>query len=678
MKRKFIVKQQDTKDCGICCLESIIKYYKGYIPLEILRLDTKTNNNGTTAYNLLKTAKKYGLNGVGKKIDNINSKDIILPCIAHTVTSKGINHFVVIYKITNKYIYIMDPSKGYIKKEIDLFLKEWTNIILILKPYKTIPLYKIKNNIKDLIINVIHYNNSYIYQILLTNIIIIILSIIISYHYQLTISSNNIILTSIIFLILYIFKVYINHIRNNITINLSTNIDLSIIPKFISHIINLPLNVIKSRTPGEIITRVQDLNNIKQLFSEVLINIILDISLIFCSSIFLYIINNRLFFILCIISLLYILVGLVTSPIINRKINDNIDNETEFNSALGETISSLETIKNLNITKKETNNLVSKYSTYIYSIFNFNSFYNLINTIYSSINDIGLFIISSYGIYLNHLDKLSLLSLITFNSLISYFLEPIKDIIRIIPTISDIKLSYTKVQEFLSIEPEHLSNKESFLPGDIKFHNISYTYDDYHNVIDKLSLSIKENNHYIVQGHTGSGKSTLFKMLNHNINDYTGNITIKDINIKEYSLNTLRSNILYVSQQDKLFTDTIYNNIVLGKHISKSKLNYILKITKVDELISKKSLRLDSYLYDDGFNLSGGEKQRIILARSLVQNPKILILDESLSEVDKSTEKYILSNLDNYLSKTTIIYITHTTTKVFKNIIKITNSYQNN
>ena len=363
---------------------------------------------------------------------------------------------------------------------------------------------------------------------------------------------------------------------------------------------------------------------------------------------------------------------------LNKKINDNIENETEFNSSLGETVTSLETIKNLNLCNKHTKKLVSKYSNYIYSIYKFNTFYNILNTIYSSINDIGLLIISSYGIYLNHLDKLSLISLITFNSLISYFLEPIKDIIRIIPTIKDINLSYTKVQEFLSLEPEELKEKEEFVQGDIKFNNIFYTYNDYNNVINNLSLSIIQNKHYVVRGKTGSGKSTLFKMLNMNINDYKGNITIGNINIKEYSLNTIRSNILYVSQQDKLFSDTIYNNIVLDKKISKRKLNYILKITKVDELISKKSLKLDSYIFDDGFNLSGGEKQRLILARSLVQNPKILILDESLSEIDKSTEKYILQNLDKHLSKTTIIYITHTNTNVFKNIINITNSYQNN
>ena len=148
MKRKYIVKQNDIKDCGICCLESIIRYYNGNIPLEILRLDTRTNQNGTTAYNLLKTAKKYGLNGIGKKIDDIKDKEIILPAIAHIITEKGINHFVVIYKITDNYIYIMDPSKGYIKKEINTFLQEWTKVVLLFQPYKTIPLYKTNNNIK--------------------------------------------------------------------------------------------------------------------------------------------------------------------------------------------------------------------------------------------------------------------------------------------------------------------------------------------------------------------------------------------------------------------------------------------------------------------------------------------------------------------------------------------------
>ncbi len=675
MNKKYIVKQSDIKDCGICCLESIIKYYKGYVPLETLRLDTKTNNNGTTAYNLIKTAKKYGFNAIGRKVLNIDQEHIILPAIAHIVTEKGFNHFIVIYKITKDAIYVMDPSTGYKKYSKKDFLKQWTNIILIFKPYKQIPLYTIKDSLKELILEIIKKESKLISSLILTNITITIFSIIISYHFQITLSLiensyiTSIIFVTTIFLFFNILKIYYNYIKNNLTIYLNKNIDLHTIPMFIKHIINLPLNVITSRTTGEIITRVQDLNNIKNLFSEVLISIILDTFLTVCSAIFLFNISSKLFFILCIISLLNIIVCLLTNPILNRKINDNIESETTFNGELSDTIESLESIKNLNLTKESNNNIEEKYCNYVSSIFHSSKFLNILETIYTCINDLGLFIISSYGIFLIINNKLSLLSLITFNSLVSYFLEPIKNLINISPNYYQIKLSYIKILEFLNNEEEHLGKKEQFINGDITFENIIYSYNDYNNILKNISLTIKENNHYIFKGPTGSGKSTLLKMLNHNIKDYKGTIKIADINIKDYSLNTLRSNILYVSQKEKIFNDTIYQNITLNKKVSKKELNNIINLTKVDEIINKKTFRLDSYLYDSGSNLSGGERQRIILARSLIMKPKILILDESLSEVDDKTENEILANIDKYLKNTTIIYISHTNTTYFKNTI---------
>ena len=96
MKKDYIVRQQDLKDCGVCSLASIIKYYKGYIPMETLRIDTNTTKEGTNAYNLIKAAKKYGLNGIGKKLNNLEENKI-LPAIAHLKLSNGLEHFVVIY-----------------------------------------------------------------------------------------------------------------------------------------------------------------------------------------------------------------------------------------------------------------------------------------------------------------------------------------------------------------------------------------------------------------------------------------------------------------------------------------------------------------------------------------------------------------------------------------------------
>lgn len=677
MQTKYIVKQNDTRDCGICCLESIIKYYNGYIPLEILRLDTNTNNNGTTAYNLIKTAKKYGFNALGKKINKLNEKEIILPAIAHITTKKGLNHFVVIYKINKNTVTIMDPAKGFIKLKKEEFQKEWNNIILIMKPFKKLPLYKIKNNLKELLIELLIKEKSLIIKIFLNSIIITIISIILSYHLKISISTleqsskNVIIMITIIFFIINILKIYYTALKNNLSIYLNKNINLRLIPDFINHIINLPLNVIKSRTTGEILTRVQELNNIKNLFTEVLIYVILDILLVLTSSIFLYHINKELFFILCIISLLLIITGIIINPILNRKINDNIDLETEFNSTISETIDSLESIKNLNLVSKKYQSLEDTYTNYEENTFYLSKYLNIIETINSIIYDIGLFIITSYSIYLITLNKLSILELITFNSLISYFINPIKEIISLMPKYYHISLSYNKVLEFLNISNEVIKKETPFINGDISFSNISYSYNNYKKIINNYSLHIKEKSHVLVKGNTGIGKSTLFKMLNHNIDQYTGNIYIGDINIKDYSLSTLRNNILYVSQRESIFSDTIYNNITLNRKISVSKLNEVLKITKVDEIINKKELRLDTFLYDSGQNLSGGERQRIILARSIIYNPKILILDESLSEVDNITEKEILSSIDKYLINTTIIYISHSNTNYFKNIINM-------
>lgn len=676
-RKNIVVKQNDIKDCGICCLESIIKYYNGFIPLETLRMDTKTTNNGTTAYNLIKTAQKYGFNAQGKKNMTLEDQDLILPAIAHVVTKKGFNHFVVIYKVTKTDVHLMDPAKGYLKMKKDEFQKQWTNIILIFKPYNKIPLYKLKNSLKNLFINILSKEKNLIRKILITNIILTIISIIISYYFKIVITSieenflNSTLFIIFIFFILNIFKIYFNYLKNNLTIYLNKNIDLRIIPDFISHIIKLPLNVIKSRSSGEIITRIQELNNIKDLFSEIFITIILDLFLSICSIFFLYQTSSQLFLILCIMAILYVIVGFITNPLVFRKINDNIDLETEFNSEVTENIDALESIKNLNNIPNTIERLDQKYTAYEKNSFIYSKFLNSLYTIKSAINDLGLFIISSFGIYLITKNKLDLLSLITFNTLLTYFIDPIENSINLLPKFQLVKLSFNKISEFLNLESEELGQVEKFSKGDIVFDKVSYTYNDYNNIINNLSLTIKANSHTIISGATGMGKSTIVKMINRYIDDYKGNITINNINIKDYSLNTLRKNILYISQREKIFNDTIYNNIVLNKKVTKDELNEVLKITKVDEIINKKSMRLDSILYDSGSNLSGGERQRIILARSLLRKPEIYILDESLSEVDKKTEEKILKNIDSYLHDKTIIYISHTETKAFNNIIEM-------
>ena len=240
-----------------------------------------------------------------------------------------------------------------------------------------------------------------------------------------------------------------------------------------------------------------------------------------------------------------------------------------------------------------------------------------------------------------------------------YYLNPITNTIDLLPKINLIKVSIEKVNEFLIIKEEKEGKEQEFINGDISIKDLSYSYDDYHNIINKINIDIQENEKVQIKGRSGTGKSTVCQILAKILDNYKGTITINNINIKDYSLKTIRKNIRYVSQNEKLYSDTIENNILMNKQISKSELNEILNITKVDEIINKKSLRLNTFLIDGGYNLSGGEKERLILARALITKPKILILDETLSEVNEDLELEILTNIKNYLSNSTIIYISH-------------------
>lgn len=675
MKKDYIVRQNDLKDCGVCSLASIIKYYKGYIPIETLRIDTNTTKDGTNAYNIIKAAKKYGLNGIGKKLTKLDN-EIILPAIAHLKLTNGLEHFVVIYKITKNYIKIMDPAKGYIKMNINDFYKVWTNTLLIFVPYKEIPIIKKNKTTLSILYNILLKEIKLFKKITIYNIVIIITSLIISYHFKVLSNSisTNYINTTLIIILLFIFlniiKIYTTYIKTEYVIYLEKNIDLSLISEFISHIFKLPLNVIKSRTSGEIMTRINELYNVKTLFIEIISNIIPNIILATISLFFLYSTSNILFYILCIISLLYIIIGIVTSPIIYKNTNNNIDLETEFNSDLVEKIDGIESIKNINKSNYYMTNIFHKYSTFKRNDFLYKNHINKTTYYKNLVYELGTMIITSIGFIQIITNKLTIVDLITFNTIFPFFVTPILNITDLVPSFYFIKLSIIKITEFYQAEHEKYK-KINFVNGDINIKNLTFSYNDINNTINNLSIFIKKKEHIHLIGSSGCGKSTLCKIINGTLINYKGTIKINNTNINDINQQSLKEKIIYISQNEKIFTDTILNNITLDDEIEEKELNKLLFITGLNKVLEKKELKLNTYLFSDSNNLSGGERQRILLARALARKAEILILDESLSELDKKSELSILRKLDKYYKDTTIIYISHTNTRYFKKIIEV-------
>jgi ATP-binding cassette subfamily B protein len=210
------------------------------------------------------------------------------------------------------------------------------------------------------------------------------------------------------------------------------------------------------------------------------------------------------------------------------------------------------------------------------------------------------------------------------------------------------------------------------LEGDIIFKNLNYKIGS-KELFSNLNLTIKRGEKLLLSGASGSGKSTLLKMLLRYVETDTSTIFINNIDINHYHLENIRSNITYVTSNEYLFTDTLRNNISMYKEVTEEELHKVCSICCVDEIIKSNLLEYDTLIEENGFNFSNGEKQRIILARSLLRNSAIYIFDEAFSGIDITREKKILEEIFKYLKDKTVIVISHrfNNKKVFDRVLKL-------
>ena len=260
MAKIDVIKQHDLKDCGACSLACIINYYNGYIPLEKIRSDTCTNTFGTTAYHIIKAAEHYGFEEMGVKAKNLEDENIYLPAIAHIILKNGLNHFIVIYKITSNYVWAMDPAKGKVKIKKNEFLEIWDNVIILLNPISNIIRYEKRVTISSIFFKLIRKNKKLFMQICLINIFLMILTILSNFYFKVSISTLDkgqdltfIKFIILLFAIINLFKIMTTFIKNYYFNFFNKNLDIELYTDFLSHIFNLPLKFMQNRTTGEIV-----------------------------------------------------------------------------------------------------------------------------------------------------------------------------------------------------------------------------------------------------------------------------------------------------------------------------------------------------------------------------------------------------------------------------------------
>ena len=332
-------------------------------------------------------------------------------------------------------------------------------------------------------------------------------------------------------------------------------------------------------------------------------------------------------------------------------------------SAIIEDINGIETIKSLTSEETRYQKIDSEFVDYLDKSFKLSKYSILQSSLKQGAQLILNIVILWFGAQVVMTGKISIGQLITFNTLLSYFTNPLENIINLQTKLQSAKVANNRLNEVYLVESEFKNTQtltgSQFLAGDICFEDISYKYGFGRDTLNNINLTIKQGDKVSIVGISGSGKTTLAKMIVNFFEPYKGRITINNNDLKMIDKKVLRQHINYLPQQAYIFSGSILENLTLGANqmISQEDIIKACEIAEIRQDIEQMPMGYQTEL-SDGAGLSGGQKQRIALARALLTKAPVLILDEATSGLDVLTEKKVIENLMD-MSDKTIIFVAH-------------------
>ena len=674
MIRFKCILQNDETDCGLACLAAIFGKYGLKVSIAKIRDIAGTDRQGTSAYGLVKAIEHYGFQQKVVKADkeSLTSK-LPIPAIAHVVIDDSLLHYVVITKVKGDTVVVSDPAKGIVKYKKENFLKIWTKILILIAPTNNSQKGNKKQSTLISFFRLLISQKWLLLRIFILSMILTSIGIITSFYYQVLMddivpssSLEMLNYVSVITLCLFFVQIGLNFLRGFLIVKLEQNIDIPIMLGYYNHALILPMKFYSMRDTGEIISRFNDASSIRDIVSEASLTIMMDTIMAVVGAVVLFNSNRLLFLISVVMLFLYgIIVFVYNKPIKknNRKI---MEMNSKVTSQFIETVNGIEIIKAFNQEDNEKEKTDKLYRKFLKRVFNGGVLSLSQQTVTMFVAVVGELVILWIGATYVIKGELTMGELITFNALLGYFIEPIKNLINLQPQIQTAVVAADRLGEILDISPEYENNDMcTAYDSEIKFDNLiisnlNFRYGTRDLVLKDINLEINHGEKIAFVGESGSGKTTLAKLLVRLYEQEKGNIKLDSVDIRDFPISQIRNNFSYISQNAFLFSGTIKENLLFGNSdASDNDILRVCKICELEEYINSLPLKYNTRIEENGKNLSGGQKQRLAIARALLKNPKILIMDEATSNLDYITEKTIENTINKFSKNMTTIIIAH-------------------
>jgi ATP-binding cassette subfamily C protein len=675
MKYQF-VKQHSEEDCGAACLAAIAKYYGQTFTISHIREAVGTGQFGTTLLGLKRGAEILGFKANPVKtspeiLDKINEAP--LPAIIHW---QG-NHWVILYGKKGKKFLIADPAVGmrYLSKEdIKAAWTDWLLLLLEPDPLRFFAQKQDKEGGFWRFFRRVWIYRGILFQALPLNLVLGLLSL--TSPFLLQILTDDVLvrgdiklLTTVVIavVVMNIISTSLSFVQSNLIAHFAQRMQLGLVLEFGRQILRLPLTYYETRRSGEVVSRLRDIDQINQLIAQVVIGLPSQFFIAIISLGFMFFYSWKLTLVALVISVVMTTSTFIFQPTLQQKTNELLITEAETQGVLVETFKGALTLKTTASRRQFWDELQNRFNRLARLTFQTMQIGIINNTFSGFVSGIGGVVLLWFGGYLviNPAENISVGQLLAFNSMNGNFISLISTVINFVDEFTRAKTATRRLTEVIDATPEEEDNsKKPFVEissnADIICTNLTFHYPGRIDLLEDFSLTIPGGKNIALIGKSGCGKSTLAKLISSLYQLQSGNIQIGIYNLQDLSLECLRQQIVLVPQDAHFWNRSIIDNFRLGApYVSFEQIVQACKISGADEFISKLPETYQTILGEFGANISGGQRQRLAIARAIVTDPAILILDESTGGLDPVSEAQVLDQLFQHRQGKTTILITH-------------------
>lgn len=677
MKKFPFFKQLDYMDCGPTCLKMIAHYYGKRYSLEELRKVSYYSRNGTTLLGLSQAAENIGFKTISAQMPIGTLLKAPLPLIVFWRQ----RHYVIVYKCKNNVIFVADPAFGLIEYKLKDFNDGWLGkldhsskgIALLLEPTPKFYNSKVEQAPKanfGFLFQYFKLYRRYIFQLFLGLTLGSLIQLAFPFLTQsiidIGIQQNNLSFINIILigqLVLFISQTITEIIRNWLLLHISSRINISIVSDFLAKIMALPISFFESKTTGDLMQRVSDHKRVEVFLTTSILSVIFSIvSLIIFGLVLLY--YNLSIFTVFIIGSTLQTIWVMFFLNKREKLDYTLfEQSSSDQSNLIELFSSMSEVKIYNSERSKRWRWERVQATLFRVKLKTLELVQLQDIGSNSINQIKNILITFISAKAVLSGDVTLGVMLSVQYIIGQMQSPVKDLTSFIKSWQDAKISLERMNEIHNINNEAgLDDGLSMIPDeDIKLSDLSFKYSPHSNFsLSNVNLVIPRGKVVAIVGGSGSGKTTLIKLLLKLYTPVDGQIEVGGINLNNLNNRAWREKCSAVLQTGYIFNDTIAQNIALDEDsIDIERLMKSLDIANLLEYVNTLPMGINTKLAGDGYGLSSGQRQRLLIARAVYKRPEILFFDEATNALDADNERKIINNLNAFFEGRTVVIVAH-------------------